>query len=220
MLSVLSTIVAVWCVFAALKAVSYTEGIQRTATAYAADQADVVHTTATVTSLSFHKKKIGGSTSAEVAWDGGKGSDYIALSDSEDLRSQEPVGHPLPVAVWRGHVMRFEVGGEWHDTDEEPSAALGDGLVLVCVFTVGAAVFGRIGAHGWLAARVDFERFLVGDVLVLAFVVATVFVALTSTSTSQLTPLTYLVSATPAALLVSVLVLPAVPWVRAPRRRP
>lgn len=212
--SVLLTIAALWFTVASLRTVSYVEGLRRTADTFAADQADVLHTTATVASLDFTKRKIGGSTSAEVTWDGGKGSDYIGLSGSEDVRSRAPVGHHLPVAVWRGHVMRFELGDEWHKTDEYPSIALGYGRLLICLFTVGAAVCGRMSAHRWLVDHVDRKRFISGDLLVLPFVVTTVVIAFTS----HLTLLTYLVPATIAALVLSAVALPALPWMRAPSR--
>lgn len=214
-ISVLLTIAALWFVFASLSSVSYVEGRQRIVDAFAADQADVLHTTATVDRLWFEKHQhSSASTSAEVTWDSGKGSDFINLSDSSDVRSQAPVGYRLPVEVWRGHVMRFELADEWHSTDEEPTVVLDDWRVLICVFTAGAAVCGRISAHRWLGDHVNHERFLAGDLLVLLSVVATIIVA----ATSHLMLLTYLVPFTIGALLVSALALPALPWMRAPSK--
>lgn len=214
-ISVLLTIAALWFAFASLRSVSYLEGLQHAADSFAADQAEVLHTTATVVSVSFAKdKKFAGSTSAEVTWAGGRCSDHIYLSDSDDVRSQAPVGSRLPVAVWRSHVIRFEFADAWHTTDDAPTVTLDDWRILVCVFTAGAAICGRISVHRWLGNHISHKHFLVSDLLVLPFIVATVVVA----TTSHLLPLTYLVPFTIAALLVSAFVLPAVPWMRLPSK--
>lgn len=211
-IGVLLTVAALWFVFASLKAVSSLEDQTRTVHSFAADQAGVLHTSATVAGLDFAKaKKFGGSTSAEVTWAGGQGSDHIYLSDSEDVRSQAPVGSRIPVAVWRGHVVRFEFADAWHTADGDPGVVLDDWRILVCAFTAGAVVCGRISAHLWLGKRVDHRRFLAGDLLMLPFLVAMVVMA----ATPHPARLAHLVPYTLATLVVSAIALPALPWMRA-----
>lgn len=189
-------------------------GKQHTADFFHADQPDAVHLTATVSDVSVAKAKNHESTSAEVGWDNGEEGDYLQLSDSDDASGQVPADHLMPVVVWHHRVVRFELGGTWHASDNDPDRIADDWRSMVAVFAAVAAVLGRFTTHWWLRRRVDHLRFLVGDLAVLPCAGATLIAA----ATGHATTLAYLAPLTLTVLAVSVFVLPAVPWISEPGR--
>jgi hypothetical protein len=207
--AMLCAVVSVWMIPGMLSA-------QHKADYFDADKAAELSVTATlsdVTSSTSGKHK---NTWAGVQWDShgeGAGVDTIELSDNDDVRGEVPADGRIPMVVWHGHVMRYEFADEWHTTDADPDRAITRQRSAVALFALAAAVLGRFVGHWWLRRRrVNHDHFLAGDLLVLPFALATAALAVTGHSTT----LAFLAPATLGMLVISLIVLPAIPWMWEP----